>query len=59
MSATKPRRELASPNSRRRPRAPRSTPQPIPRFNREVGARADGGRDSSSPRPATSTHVPT
>ena len=59
MSATKPGRELASPDSRRRPRATRSKPQRTPLFNGDPGsgARVAGGRDSPSPRPATSTHA--
>ena len=59
MSATKPGRELASPDSRRRPRATRSKPQRMPLLNGDpgIGARAAGGRDSPSPRPATSTHA--
>ena len=60
MSATKPGRELASPDSRRRPRATRSKPQRVPLSTSDpaIGARAAGGRDSPSPRPATSTHAP-
>lgn len=43
MSATKPGRELASPDSRRRPRATRSKPQRTPLSN---------GNPSSAPGPA-------
>jgi hypothetical protein len=38
MSATKPGRELASPDSRRRPRATRPTPQRVPLFNSDRGS---------------------
>ena len=61
MSATKPRRGLASPDSRRRPGAKRSNPEraPLARERRGFGACVAGGRDSSSPRPATSQHART
>ena len=61
MSATKPGRELASPDSRRRPRV-HSDSQPqraaLLDGDPEIGARVAGGRDSPSPRPATSAHAP-
>ena len=48
MSATKPGRELASPDSRRRPRATRSKPQRVPLPN--------GGPSSAPGTPAGGTH---
>ena len=59
MSATKPGRELASPDSRRRRQAPATTSAPARREQLAIGARVAGGRDSSSPRPATSAHART
>ena len=59
MSATKPRRELASPDSRRRPGSRRPKSQRVPLFDaqRRLRARVAGGRDSTSPRPAPGTHA--
>ena len=59
MSATKPGRELASPDSRRRPRADalETAADAAVRQRSRLGARAAGGRDSPSPRPATSAHA--
>ena len=48
MSATKPGRELAAPDSRRRPRATRSNPQRTPQSN--------GDRSSAPGSPAGGTH---
>ena len=61
MSATKPGRGLASPDSRRRPGAKRSNPERTPLVESDpgFGACVAGGRDSSSPRPATSQHART
>ena len=59
MSATKPGRELASPDSRRRPRATRSTPQRVPLFNSDPGSApgppAGGTHRVPDPQPA---HMP-
>ena len=61
MSATKPGRELASPDSRRRPggRRPTVAARPLFESTSPVGVRVAGGRDSPSPRPATSAHART
>ena len=56
MSATKPGRELASPDSRRRPRATRSKPPRTPRFNSDPGSApgppAGGTHRVPDPQPA-------
>ena len=59
MSATKPGRELASPDSRRRPRATRSKPQRMPLFKSDPGSApgspAGGTHRVPDPQPA---HMP-
>jgi len=59
MSATKPGRELASPDSRRRPRATRSKPPRMPRFSSDArstpGAPAGGTHRVPDPQPARMT----
>ena len=58
MSATKTARELASPDSRRRPPHPADDEAPrAPREQLAIGVRAAGGRDSPSSRPTTSAHA--
>ena len=56
MSATKPGRELASPDSRRRPRATRSKPQRVPLFDSDPGSApgspAGGTHRVPDPQPA-------
>ena len=56
MSATKPGRGLASPDSRRRPRTTRSKPQRVPLFNSDPGsapgAPAGGTHRVPDPQPA-------
>ena len=56
MSATKPGRGLASPDSRRRPRTTRSKPQRVPLFNSAPGsargAPAGGTHRVPDPQPA-------
>jgi hypothetical protein len=56
MSATKPGRELASPDSRRRPRATRSNPRRVPLFSSTLGsargAPAGGTHRVPDPQPA-------
>ena len=59
MSAIKPGRGLASPDSRRRPRATRSKPPRMPRFNSDPGSApgspSGGTHRAPDPQPA---HMP-